>query len=82
MGDGGAVPFGMSEVPSHQLEQSCMQMSVDDGSDMRESRHSRLCGFGGADRTLEILAIGSSSTEGIGASSPSNAYPARTSRTS
>ena len=31
----------------------------------------------GADRTLEILAIGSSSTEGIGASSPSNAYPAR-----
>jgi acyl-CoA thioesterase I len=31
----------------------------------------------GAARTLEILAIGSSSTEGIGASSPSNAYPAR-----
>ena len=31
----------------------------------------------GADRTLEVLAIGSSSTEGIGASSPSNAYPAR-----
>lgn len=31
----------------------------------------------GAHRTLEILAIGSSSTEGIGASSPANAYPAR-----
>jgi len=31
----------------------------------------------GANRTLEILAIGSSSTEGIGASSPANAYPAR-----
>ncbi len=31
----------------------------------------------GADRKLEILAIGSSSTEGIGASSPANAYPAR-----
>ena len=31
----------------------------------------------GADRTLEVLAIGSSSTEGIGASSPANAYPAR-----
>jgi acyl-CoA thioesterase I len=32
---------------------------------------------GGASRTLEILAIGSSSTEGIGASSPANAYPAQ-----
>ncbi len=32
---------------------------------------------GGADSTLEVLAIGSSSTEGIGASSPANAYPAR-----
>jgi acyl-CoA thioesterase-1 len=31
----------------------------------------------GADRTLEVLAIGSSSTEGIGASSPANAFPAR-----
>ena len=31
----------------------------------------------GGDRTLEILAIGSSSTEGIGASSPANAYPER-----
>lgn len=31
----------------------------------------------GADRTLDILAIGSSSTEGIGASAPANAYPAR-----
>ena len=31
----------------------------------------------GADRTLEVLAIGSSSTEGIGASSPDDAYPAR-----
>ena len=30
----------------------------------------------GADRTLEILAIGSSSTEGVGASSPAHAYPA------
>ena len=29
----------------------------------------------GADRRLEILAIGSSSTEGIGATSPANAYP-------
>ena len=32
---------------------------------------------GGAGRWLDILAIGSSSTEGIGASSPTNAYPAR-----
>ena len=32
---------------------------------------------GGASRTLDILAIGSSSTEGIGASSALNAYPAR-----
>jgi lysophospholipase L1-like esterase len=32
---------------------------------------------GGAGRPLDILAIGSSSTEGIGASSPANAYPAR-----
>ncbi|MBV8440874.1 MAG: SGNH/GDSL hydrolase family protein [Hyphomicrobiales bacterium] len=32
---------------------------------------------GGAGRTLDILAIGSSSTEGIGASSAANAYPAR-----
>jgi acyl-CoA thioesterase I len=32
---------------------------------------------GGAGRPLDILAIGSSSTEGVGASSPSNAYPAR-----
>ncbi len=31
----------------------------------------------GANRTLEVLAIGSSSTEGIGATSPANAYPAR-----
>jgi len=31
----------------------------------------------GADRTLDVLAIGSSSTEGIGASSPANSYPAR-----
>ncbi len=31
----------------------------------------------GADGTLDILAIGSSSTEGIGASAPTNAYPAR-----
>ena len=31
----------------------------------------------GADRTLDVLAIGSSSTEGVGASSPANAYPAR-----
>jgi acyl-CoA thioesterase I len=31
----------------------------------------------GADRTLDILAIGSSSTEGIGASSPAYTYPAR-----
>ena len=31
----------------------------------------------GADRTLDILAIGSSSTEGVGASSPANAYPAQ-----
>lgn len=30
----------------------------------------------GADRRLEILAIGSSSTEGVGASSPNHAYPA------
>ena len=30
----------------------------------------------GANRTLEILAIGSSSTEGVGASSPAHAYPA------
>ncbi len=30
----------------------------------------------GADRILDILAIGSSSTEGVGASSPSHAYPA------
>jgi lysophospholipase L1-like esterase len=29
------------------------------------------------DRKLDVLAIGSSSTEGIGASSPANAYPAR-----
>jgi lysophospholipase L1-like esterase len=29
------------------------------------------------DRKLEILAIGSSSTEGVGASSPANTYPAR-----
>jgi acyl-CoA thioesterase I len=29
------------------------------------------------DRKLEILAIGSSSNEGVGASSPANAYPAR-----
>ncbi len=33
--------------------------------------------YSGADRTLDILAIGSSSTEGVGASSPANAYPAR-----
>lgn len=32
---------------------------------------------GGVGRPLDILAIGSSSTEGIGASSPANAYPAR-----
>ncbi len=32
---------------------------------------------GGASAPLDILAIGSSSTEGIGASSPANAYPAR-----
>ncbi len=32
---------------------------------------------GGASRPLDILAIGSSSTEGIGASTPANAYPAR-----
>ena len=32
---------------------------------------------GGAGRPLDILAIGSSSTEGVGASSPTNAYPAR-----
>ena len=31
----------------------------------------------GSDRKLEVLAIGSSSTEGIGATSPANAYPAR-----
>ncbi len=31
----------------------------------------------GSDRMLEVLAIGSSSTEGIGATSPANAYPAR-----
>ena len=31
----------------------------------------------GANRTLEVLAIGSSSTEGIGATSPANAYPVR-----
>lgn len=31
----------------------------------------------GADRTLDVLAIGSSSTEGIGASSPANSYPSR-----
>jgi len=31
----------------------------------------------GSDRKLEVLAIGSSSTEGIGASSPANTYPAR-----
>ena len=30
-----------------------------------------------ADGRLDILAIGSSSTEGVGASSPANAYPAR-----
>ena len=30
----------------------------------------------GADRILDVLAIGSSSTEGVGASSPSRAYPA------
>ncbi len=30
----------------------------------------------GADRILDILAIGSSSTEGVGASSPAHAYPA------
>jgi acyl-CoA thioesterase I len=30
----------------------------------------------GADRVLDILAIGSSSTEGVGASSPAHAYPA------
>jgi len=29
-----------------------------------------------ADRVLDILAIGSSSTEGVGASSPAHAYPA------
>ena len=32
---------------------------------------------GGGGRPLDILAIGSSSTEGVGASSPANAYPAR-----
>jgi len=32
---------------------------------------------GGAGKPLDILAIGSSSTEGIGASTPANAYPAR-----
>jgi acyl-CoA thioesterase I len=32
---------------------------------------------GGAGVPLDILAIGSSSTEGIGATSPANAYPAR-----
>ncbi len=32
---------------------------------------------GGAGAPLDILAIGSSSTEGVGASSPANAYPAR-----
>jgi lysophospholipase L1-like esterase len=32
---------------------------------------------GGAGAPLDILAIGSSSTEGIGATSPANAYPAR-----
>jgi acyl-CoA thioesterase-1 len=32
---------------------------------------------GGVGHPLDILAIGSSSTEGIGASSPANAYPAR-----
>jgi len=32
---------------------------------------------GGAAAPFDILAIGSSSTEGIGASSPANAYPAR-----
>lgn len=32
---------------------------------------------GGAAAPLDILAIGSSSTEGIGATSPANAYPAR-----
>jgi len=31
----------------------------------------------GANRILDILAIGSSSTEGVGASSPANAYPER-----
>jgi hypothetical protein len=31
----------------------------------------------GSDRKLEVLAIGSSSTEGIGASSPADTYPAR-----
>ncbi len=30
----------------------------------------------GADRVLDILAIGSSSTEGVGASTPAHAYPA------
>lgn len=32
---------------------------------------------GNSDGKIEILAIGSSSTEGIGASSPANSYPAR-----
>ena len=32
---------------------------------------------GGDDAPLDILAIGSSSTEGVGASTPANAYPAR-----
>ncbi len=32
---------------------------------------------GGVGRPFDILAIGSSSTEGIGATSPANAYPAR-----
>jgi lysophospholipase L1-like esterase len=35
---------------------------------------------GGADQRLRILAIGSSSTEGIGASTPAHAYPAQLER--
>jgi lysophospholipase L1-like esterase len=39
-----------------------------------------LAGRGGAQRPLRLLAIGSSSTLGVGASAPTNAYPAQLAR--
>ena len=63
--------FIFAAASAHADESACPAASALEPGAMLASLDS------GADRTLEVLAIGSSSTEGIGASSPANAYPAR-----